>query len=169
MIYVRFQRLTKTAMTPTRGSTFAAGFDLYADTDREVVVEPGETVPFYTGLALEIPGGYCGKIYSRSGLSTKYGLRLANGVAVVDSDYRGNIGIPMHNDSDKPVTVMPHERLAQIHRDVAHIPLALSLVGDVFGHLQAHGGLVQGGVDGVSQIAGVAGLIEIVSVVAEEG
>ena len=114
MIYVRFKRLTKTAMTPTRESAFAAGYDLYADTDREVVVEPGETVPFYTGLALEIPGGYCGKIYSRSGLSTKYGLRLANGVAVVDSDYRGNIGIPMHNDSDKPVTVMPHERLAQI-------------------------------------------------------
>ena len=62
-----------------------------------------------------------------------------------------------------------HERLAQVHRDVAHIPLALSLVGDVFGHLQAQGGLVQGGVDGVGQIAGVAGLIEIVSVVAEEG
>lgn len=114
MIYVRFKRLTKTAMTPTRGSAFAAGYDLYADTDREIVVEPGDTVEFYTGLALEIPDGYCGKIYSRSGLSTRYGLRLANCVGVVDSDYRGNVGIPMHNDSDKPVTVMPHERLAQI-------------------------------------------------------
>lgn len=114
MIYVRFKRLTKTAMTPTRGSTFAAGFDLYADTDREVVVEPGETVPFYTGLAVEIPDGYCGKIYSRSGLSTRYGLRLANGVGVVDSDYRGNVGVPLHNDGDKPVTVVPHERVAQL-------------------------------------------------------
>lgn len=114
MIYVRFRKLTPTAMTPTRGSAFAAGYDLYVDTDREVVVEPGETVPFYTGLAVEIPDGYCGKIYSRSGLSTRYGLRLANGVGVVDSDYRGNVGIPMHNDSDTPVTVMPHERLAQI-------------------------------------------------------
>lgn len=114
MIYVRFKRLTKTAMTPTRGSAFAAGYDLYADTDREIVVEPGDTVEFYTGLALEIPDGYCGKIYSRSGLSTRYGLRLANCVGVVDSDYRGNVGIPMHNDSDTPVTVMPHERLAQI-------------------------------------------------------
>ena len=114
MIYVRFKRLTKTAMTPTRGSAFAAGYDLYADTDREIVVEPGDTVEFYTVLALEIPDGYCGKIYSRSGLSTRYGLRLANCVGVVDSDYRGNVGIPMHNDSDTPVTVMPHERLAQL-------------------------------------------------------
>ena len=114
MIYVRFRRLTDTAKEPTKGSAFAAGYDLYADTDREIVVEPGDTVEFYTGLAMEIPDGYCGKIYSRSGLSTRYGLRLANGVAVVDSDYRGNVGIPMHNESDKPVTVMPHERLAQI-------------------------------------------------------
>lgn len=114
MIYVRFKKLTPTAMTPTRGSAFAAGYDLYVDTDREVVVEPGETVPFYTGLAVEIPDGYCGKIYSRSGLSTRYGLRLANGVGVVDSDYRGNVGVPLHNDGDKPVTVVPHERVAQL-------------------------------------------------------
>lgn len=114
MIYVRFRKLTPTAMTPTRGSAFAAGYDLYVDTDREVVVEPGETVPFYTGLAVEIPDGYCGKIYSRSGLSTRYGLRLANGVGVVDSDYRGNVGVPLHNDGDKPVTVVPHERVAQL-------------------------------------------------------
>lgn len=114
MIYVRFRKLTSTAMTPTRGSAFAAGYDLYVDTDREVVVEPGETVPFYTGLAVEIPDGYCGKIYSRSGLSTRYGLRLANGVGVVDSDYRGNVGVPLHNDGDKPVTVVPHERVAQL-------------------------------------------------------
>lgn len=114
MISVRFRKLTPTAMTPTRGSAFAAGYDLYVDTDREVVVEPGETVPFYTGLAVEIPDGYCGKIYSRSGLSTRYGLRLANGVGVVDSDYRGNVGVPLHNDGDKPVTVVPHERVAQL-------------------------------------------------------
>lgn len=114
MIYVRFRKLTPTAMTPTRGSAFAAGYDLYVDTDREGVVEPGETVPFYTGLAVEIPDGYCGKIYSRSGLSTRYGLRLANGVGVVDSDYRGNVGVPLHNDGDKPVTVVPHERVAQL-------------------------------------------------------
>ena len=114
MIYVRFKKLTKTAMTPTKGSAFAAGYDLYADTTQEIVVEPGDTVPFCTGIAMEIPDGYCGKIYSRSGLSTKYGMRLANGVAVIDSDYRGNVRIPMYNDSSDPFTVMPHERLAQI-------------------------------------------------------
>lgn len=114
MIYVRFKKLTKTATTPTKGSAFAAGYDLYADTDREIVVEPGDTVPFCTGIAMEIPDGYCGKIYSRSGLSTNYGMRLANCVAVIDSDYRGNVRIPMYNDSSDPFTVMPHERLAQI-------------------------------------------------------
>lgn len=114
MIYVRFKKLTDTAITPTKGSAFAAGYDLYADTTQEIVVEPGDTVPFCTGIAMEIPDGFCGKIYSRSGLSTKYGIRLANGVAIIDPDFRGNIRIPMYNDSDKPFTVMPHERLAQI-------------------------------------------------------
>lgn len=114
MIYVRYKKLTDTAMEPTKGSAFAAGYDLYADTTQEIVVEPGDTVNFYTGIAVEIPDGYCGKIYSRSGLSTKHGMRLANCVAVIDADYRGNVGIPMHNDSDTAFTVMPHERLAQI-------------------------------------------------------
>lgn len=114
MIYVRFKKLTDTAMTPTKGSAFAAGFDLYADTDREIEIQPGEVVPFYAGIAFEIPDGYFGAIYPRSGLATKYGLRLPNCVGVVDSDYRGNIGIPLRNDSDRAVTIMPHERIAQI-------------------------------------------------------
>lgn len=114
MIYVRFKRLTDTAISPTKGSAYAAGWDLYADTTQDIVVEPGDTVEFYSGIALEIPDGYCGKIYSRSGLSTKYGLRLANCVGVIDSDYRGNVGIPMHNDSDKAFKVLAHERIAQI-------------------------------------------------------
>lgn len=114
MIYVRFKKLTDTAIIPTKGSAFAAGYDLYADTTQKVVVEPGDTVPFYTGIAMEIPDGFCGKIYSRSGLSTNHGIVIANGVAVIDSDYRGNVGIPMHNNSSEPFTVMPHERLAQI-------------------------------------------------------
>lgn len=114
MIYVRFKKLTDTAMTPTKGSACAAGFDLYADTDTDIVVEPGEVVPFYTGIAVEIPDGYFGAIYPRSGLATKYGLRLPNCVGVVDSDYRGNVGVPLRNDSDKPVKVIAHERIAQI-------------------------------------------------------
>lgn len=114
MIYVRFKRLTKGAMKPTKGSAFAAGFDLYADTTQDIVVEPGEVVPFYTGLAMEIPDGYFGAIYSRSGLATKLGLRLPHCVGIIDSDYRGNVGVPLRNDSNVPVTVLAHERIAQI-------------------------------------------------------
>lgn len=114
LIYVRVKRLTDSAIIPTKGSTFAAGFDLYADTDQDIEVQPGEVMPFYTGLAMEIPDGYFGAIYPRSGLATKYGLRLPNCVGVVDADYRGNVGVPLRNDSDKPVTVVAHERIAQI-------------------------------------------------------
>ena len=114
MVYVRYKRLTSTAMTPTKGSAFAAGFDLYADTVQDITVMPGEVVPFYTGLAMEIPDGYFGAIYPRSGLATKFGLRLPNCVGVVDSDYRGNVGVPLRNDSQEPVTVVAHERIAQI-------------------------------------------------------
>ena len=114
LIYVRFKKLTDTAMTPTKGSAFAAGYDLYADTDRDIVVQPGEVVPFYAGIALEIPEGYFGAIYPRSGLATKFGLRLPNCVGIVDADYRGNVGIPLRNDSEHPVTVVAHERIAQI-------------------------------------------------------
>lgn len=114
MVYVRFKKLTDTAIAPTKGSAFSAGYDLYVDTTEDIIVMPGEVVPFYTGIAAEIPDGYYGEICSRSGLSTKHGLRLANGVGVIDSDYRGNIGVPMYNDSDVPVTVVAHERVAQI-------------------------------------------------------
>lgn len=114
MIYIRYKKLTPTAIAPTKGSAFAAGYDLYVDTDEDIVVYPGETVPFYTGLAFEIPNGYYGAINSRSGLATKYGLRLACCVGIIDSDFRGNVGVPLINDSDKPVKVLAHERVAQI-------------------------------------------------------
>ena len=114
MIYVRFKKLTDTAIAPTKGSTFAAGYDLYADTTEDIVVYPGDTVPFYTGIAMEIPDGYFGAVYPRSGLATKYGLRLPHCVGVIDSDYRGNVGVPLYNDSSQPVLVLAHERVAQI-------------------------------------------------------
>ena len=114
MIYVRFKKLTDTAITPTKGSTFAAGYDLYADTTQDIEIQPGEVMPFYTGIPMEIPDGYFGAIYPRSGLATNYGLRLPNCVGVVDSDYRGNVGVPLINDSNKPVKGMAHERVAQI-------------------------------------------------------
>lgn len=114
MIYVKVKKLTDTAMMPTRGSLRAAGYDLYADTDKDIMIFPGEVVEFFTGLAMEIPDGYFGAVYPRSGLATKLGLRLPNCVGVIDSDYRGNIGIPLRNDSRRPVTVKAHERIAQI-------------------------------------------------------
>lgn len=114
MIYVRFKKLTETAVAPVKGSAFAAGFDLFADTTQDIEVQPGEVVPFYTGLAMEIPDGWFGAIYPRSGLATKFGLRLPECVGVIDADFRGNIGVPLRNDSDKPVTVVAHERVAQI-------------------------------------------------------
>ncbi len=114
LIYVRIKRLTDTAIIPTKGSAFAAGYDLYVDTTEDITVYPGEVVPFYTGLAMEIPDGYFGAIYSRSGIATKFGMRLPHCVGILDSDYRGNVGIPLRNDSDSPVTVKAHERVAQI-------------------------------------------------------
>jgi dUTP pyrophosphatase len=114
MIYVRVKKLTDTAMMPTKGSAFAAGFDLYADTSEDIVVQPGKVVPFYTGLSMELPNGYFGAVYPRAGLATEYGLRLPNCVGVIDPDYRGNVGVPLRNDSDQPVTVLAHERVAQI-------------------------------------------------------
>ena len=114
MIYVKYKKLTVTAKEPTRGSMRAAGYDLYADTSNDIMMFPGEVVEFFTGIAMEIPDGYFGAVYPRSGLATKMGLRLANCVGVIDSDYRGNIGVPLHNDSRRPVVVKAHERIAQM-------------------------------------------------------
>ena len=114
MMYVKIKRLTETAILPTKGSAEAAGYDLYVDTNEDVIVFPGECKPFYTGLAMEIPQGYAGFIYSRSGTATRKGLRLPHCVAVIDSDFRGNIGIPLRNDSDTEWTIKAHERVAQI-------------------------------------------------------
>lgn len=111
---VKVKRLSETAIMPTRGSEYAAGYDLCADIDETVVIYPHETVMMSTNIAMEIPEGYFGGIYARSGLSTKEGLRPANCVGVIDSDYRGPIGVPMHNDTDEPKTIQQGQRIAQI-------------------------------------------------------
>ena len=99
---VKIKKLTETAKIPTRGSEYAAGYDLYADEDAEIA--PGQTKLISTGIAVEIPGGYFGGIYARSGLATKQGLRPANCVGVIDSDYRGPVGVALHNDNPYRVT-----------------------------------------------------------------
>ena len=114
MMKVKLKKLTETATMPTRGSLAAAGYDLYADVREDTVIAPHTTVKIGTGLAMEIPDDYFGGIYARSGIATKEGLRPANCVGVVDSDYRGEIIVAIHNDSDEVRTITPGERIAQI-------------------------------------------------------
>ncbi len=111
---VNIQKLNQNAVIPTYGSDFAAGADLYACLDNPVTIEPGITVFIPTGVAMEIPAGYAGFIYARSGLSCKKGLAPANKVGVIDADYRGEIMVALHNHSQESVTIEPQERIAQI-------------------------------------------------------
>ena len=99
---------------PTRGSVFSAGFDLYADNNVDITIHPHETRKIGTGLALEIPDGYYGAIFARSGLATKEGLRPANCVGICDSDYRGEYIVAIHNDSNEDRVIEPKERIAQL-------------------------------------------------------
>lgn len=115
---VRIKKLNPKAIIPTQGSKKAAGYDLYVCDDRydiPVLVDPGQTVFFKTGLAMEIPDGYYGAIYARSGLATKQGLRPANCVGVIDSDYRGEIMVALHNDSKYDSRFVKNgDRIAQL-------------------------------------------------------
>ena len=110
---IRYKVLTETAKAPFRGSQYAAGYDLYSDTD-SVTIEPGESKPIGTGIVVEIPGGYFGAIFARSGLACKKGLRPANCVGVIDEDYRGEIMVVMHNDSKEVKVIQRGERIAQL-------------------------------------------------------
>lgn len=111
---VKIKKLDERAVVPTRGSEFSAGSDLYAVSDSDTVIDSGETVLIHTGLAVEIPEGYAGLIYARSGLATKRGLAPANKVGVIDADYRGELMVALHNHSNTQQTVAPGERVAQL-------------------------------------------------------
>lgn len=111
---MKFKKLNEKAMLPVRGSEFAAGYDLYAVVDDEIIVKPCETVKIHTGLAVEIPTGLFGAIFARSGLATKQGLRPANCVGVIDSDYRGDVIVAIHNDSDQERCIRNGDRVAQL-------------------------------------------------------
>ena len=109
---VKLKKLDERAILPTRGSTAAAGLDLYALDG--VTVGVGETVLVHTGIALAIPEGYAGFIYARSGIATKRGLAPANKVGVIDADYRGEIMVALHNHSMTEQAVEAGERIAQL-------------------------------------------------------
>lgn len=111
---VNVKKLNERATLPTYGSAFAAGADLYACLENDVEVKPHETVLIPTGIALELPAGYAGLIYARSGLATKKGLAPANKVGVVDSDYRGEVKVALHNHSNVLQAVSCGERIAQL-------------------------------------------------------
>ena len=112
---VRIKKLRENATAPTYGSDYAAGCDLYACLeDGEVVVEPGKTVMIPTGWAMELPEGFAGLIYARSGLATKSGLAPANKVGVVDCDYRGEVCVALHNHSGEARSVKHGDRIAQM-------------------------------------------------------
>ena len=114
MPVIQVKKLKENAILPTYGSEYAAGADLYALPDEEVVIPAGETRFVHTGLAMEIPEGYAGLVYARSGLASKRGLAPANKVGVVDADYRGEIMVALHNHSAVDQTIAAGERVAQL-------------------------------------------------------
>lgn len=111
---IEFVKLTDTAHIPTRESMTAAGFDLYADIPDNCYIAPHQTLKISTGIAIAAPKGTFAGIFARSGLSSKEGLRPANCVGVVDSDYRGAVIVALHNDSDYPRIIEPGQRIAQL-------------------------------------------------------
>ena len=111
---IRVKQLRPGAKLPTYGTAGAAGADLYACLEEDAVILPGQTRFLPTGIALEVPQGCAGLVYARSGLACKRGLAPANKVGVVDSDYRGEILVALHNHGDQPQTICDGERVAQL-------------------------------------------------------
>jgi dUTP pyrophosphatase len=114
--------LRENAVLPTYGSAEAAGADLYACLEADVIIAPGKTAFIPTGLAMELPKGCAGLIYARSGLACKRGLAPANKVGVIDSDYRGEFIVALHNHGQEPQTVANGERIAQLIITPVHTP-----------------------------------------------
>ena len=115
MIEVKIKKINNKAITPTRSSTQAAGYDIYACLDKDQIeIEPQRSIKVNTGFALEIPDGYFGGIFARSGLATKENLRPSNCVGVVDSDYRGEILVSIFNDSTEKRIISNNQRIAQL-------------------------------------------------------
>lgn len=111
---INVKKLRDDAKLPVYGSTEAAGADLCACLEADVIIQPGQTVFVPTGLSMEIPRGYAGLIYARSGLACKQGLAPANKVGVIDSDYRGEFIVALHNHGAEPKKVANGDRIAQL-------------------------------------------------------
>lgn len=111
---INVKKLNNLAKLPTRGSSEAAGYDLYAATDQIIDIAPHSTIKIGTGLSFELPQGTFAAIFARSGIATKRGLRPANCVGICDSDYRGEYIVALHNDTDYLQSIEPGERIAQM-------------------------------------------------------
>lgn len=111
---IKVKKLNDFAKLPTRGSEYAAGYDLYAATKQIIWIAPHSTIKISTGLSFELPQGTFAAIFARSGIATKRGLRPANCVGVIDSDYRGPVIVALHNDTDEMQNIEPGERIAQM-------------------------------------------------------
>lgn len=112
-LQIKFKKLNDNACMPTFGTEYSAGADLYS-AEEEVVINPGETAFIGTGIAVQIPTGLVGLVYARSGLACKKGLAPANKVGVIDSDYRGEVKVALHNHGKEAQTVLKGERVAQM-------------------------------------------------------
>ncbi len=113
-VEIKVKKLDPLAILPKRASERAAGADICALLPEKIVVEADETVFIHTGLAIEVPDGYAGFVFARSGLAAKNGLAPANKVGVIDSDYRGELIIALLNHGAEPVTIIPGQRVAQL-------------------------------------------------------
>lgn len=136
---IKIKRTDKNAKIPMHGSEYAAGYDLYACTTNPITIPPHSTVKVGTGLAMEIPNGYFGAIFARSGLATKQGLRPANAVGVIDSDFRNEVIVALHNDTVLPKTIEPKERIAQLVV-IPYLPLEFELVDELSDTERGSGG-----------------------------
>lgn len=111
---IKIKKIHENAKLPKRGSEYSAGADLYACLNEDIVIPPGKTAFVSLGIQMEIPEGYAGFVFARSGLASKEGLAPANKVGVVDSDYRGNCMVAIHNQSDEMRIVRNGDRIAQL-------------------------------------------------------
>lgn len=153
---INIKKLYKDAVIPTSGSAQAAGLDLYAYTEGADRLEiwPHDTRKIKTGIAAAIPSGYFGAIFARSGIATKRGLRPANAVGVVDADYRGEIIVALHNDTDETQYVIKDERIAQLVV-IPYLPVSLNVVPELDETERGAGGFGSTGEGLVGEIPGV--------------
>ena len=150
------KKLNPEAIVPTRGSEYAAGYDLYAcigETEYgpgTTCVRPNETVKIHTGISMAIPTGWFGAIFARSGLATKRGLRPANCVGVIDSDYRGEIIVALYNDSAEMQYIHHGDRIAQLVT-MPYFPFDLNVVDSLDETERGSGGFGSTGVSLVDE------------------